>query len=70
MVPCPVCRQAVDWVTVPAASKVLGVSEGRVRQFITQGRIPGAEKTHPDGGIQPFWALPIASVLALKEARG
>jgi len=43
--------------------QLLGVSDIRVRQFIDQGRLPGAEK-HRHG-----YRIPIASVIALNEAR-
>lgn len=69
MVPCPLCEQPIDWVTAKGAGSVLGVSSLRVRQLIAEGRLPGAVKFHPGGGIQPLWKVPIASVIALKEAR-
>lgn len=69
MVPCPVCSSPVDWLTVTAAAEVLGVTDGRVRQFVLQGRFPNAVKVHPDSGMQPIWTIPIADVLALKAAR-
>jgi len=57
------CGQPVDWVTTKAAVQLLGVSDIRVRQFIDQGRLPGTEK-HAHG-----YRIPIASVIALNEAR-
>lgn len=69
MVPCPLCQSDVDWVTVKAAASVLGVSDIRVRQFIAEGRLPGAVKFTPGGGIQPLWKVPISSVIALDNAR-
>lgn len=69
MVACPVCGHDVDWVTVTQAAQLLDVSPARVRQFIARGRLPGAVKYRPGGGISPLWKLPIASVVALKQAR-
>lgn len=69
MVPCPLCKSPVDWVTLKAASQLLGVSEVRVRQFIAAGRLPNATKVAPGEGINSLWRVPIADVIALKEAR-
>lgn len=69
MVACPICGQDVDWITAAAASQLLGVTPARVRQFISEGRLPGSVKYRPGGGLAPLWKVPIASVIALVEAR-
>lgn len=69
MVACPICGNDVDWITASAAAQLLGVSPGRIRQFIARGRLPGAVKYRPGGGIPPLWKIPIASIVALKQAR-
>ncbi len=70
MVPCPLCQSPVDWVTVKAAAQLLGVSTIRIKQFIAAGRLPNATKAAPTDGVHSMWRIPIADVLALKEARG
>ena len=69
MVACPVCGHDVDWVTVSAAAQLLEVTPARVRQFIEKGRLPGAVKYRPAGGIAPLWKIPIPSVIGLVNAR-
>lgn len=69
MVACPICGQGVDWLTAPAAARLLDVSPQRVRQFIDDGRLPGAVKYRPGGGLSPLWKIPVTSVIALIEAR-
>lgn len=69
MVPCPLCSSPIDWVTVNAAKQLLGVSDIRVRQFIADGRLPNATKAAPSDGVSSMWRIPIADVIALKEAR-
>lgn len=69
MVACPICGNDVDWITASAAADLLGVTPGRVRQFIAQGRLPGAVKYHPPAGIPTLWKIPIQSVIGLLEAR-
>lgn len=69
MVACPVCGHDVDWVTVSAAAQLLKVTPARVRQFILKGRLPGAVKYRPGGGIAPLWKIPITSVVALHQIR-
>lgn len=67
--PCPLCGHDVDWLTASAVAQLLGVTPGRIRQYIAAGAFPNAVKYRPAGGIAPLWRLPIADVLALKEAR-
>lgn len=69
MVPCPLCQQPVDWITVDNAAKILGVTDIRVRQMNKQGAFPNARKIAPGSPIAPLWLLPIGDVIALKEAR-
>lgn len=69
MVNCPICGGSVDWVTAAAAATLLGVTPARVRQYIAQGRLPGAVKYRPGGGIAPLWKIPVTSVAALIKAR-
>jgi hypothetical protein len=69
MVPCPLCSQLVDWMTVEHAASVLDVSEQRVRQLIKEGAFPNARKHAPGSPVSPLWLLPIGDVIARKEAR-
>ena len=69
MVACPICGGDVDWLTASAAADLLGVTPARIRQFIAKGRLPGAVKFRPGGGIAPLWKIPVQSVIALLEAR-
>lgn len=69
MVPCPLCGNDVEWVTVTQASQLLGVDEQVVRKRVRNGEFPGAWKDRPGNGIAALWKLPIKSVIAHKEAR-
>lgn len=69
MAACPVCGHDVDWVTANTAAQLLGVTPGRIRQFILAGRLPGAVKYQPPGGINAFWKIPAASVINLVNLR-
>ena len=69
MVGCPVCGQEVNWVTVSQAADVLGVSDGRILQFIKQGRLPNSQKHRPKYGMQTLWKIPIPSLMALHQMR-
>lgn len=70
MVPCPLCGSDIDWITSGMAARLLNVSPGRIRQYISEGAFPNAVKFKPMAGIPELWKLPIKDVLALKEARG
>ena len=69
MVTCPVCGNDVDWVTREQAAQLLGVSVGRVSQFIKSGRLPGSVKFQPHSNMHAFWKVPIDSLLALINSR-
>ncbi len=69
MVPCPLCGNDVDWVTVNAVAQLLGIGEARVRQMLAAGDFPGAMLHKPGAGIARLWKVPVQSVIALKEAR-
>lgn len=69
MVTCPVCNNEVNWVTREQAAQLLGVSVGRVSQFIKAGRLPGSVKFQPHSNMHAFWKVPIDSLTALINSR-
>lgn len=69
MVTCPVCGNDVDWVTREQAAQLLGVSVGRVSQFIKANRLPGSVKYQPHSNMHAFWKVPIDSLMALINSR-
>lgn len=66
---CPMCESPVDWVTVTHAANFLGCGEANVRRLIREGRLPGTELHHPPLRQNPFYRIPLKSVIARKEMR-
>lgn len=69
MAACPVCTHEVGWVTAGTAAAILKVTPARIRQLIDKGRLPGAVKFRPAGGLAAFWKIPEGSVIALHRIR-
>jgi hypothetical protein len=66
---CSRCGAETDWVSSVQTARILKVSEARVRQLITEGRLQGAVKYMPPDGTPWFWKIPLESVAALLETR-
>ena len=69
MTACIACGQEVDWVTAVMAADLLDLTPARIRQLIRDGRLAGAVKYHPPGGINPFYKIPAASVINFMRLR-
>jgi len=67
---CDRCGQPIDWITASRAASVLGVTEGRVRKLLADGRLPGATKSPDSAGGKPgSWQVPLTSLAALIDSR-
>lgn len=51
-----------QWISVRESAELLGISPGRIRQLLLQGRLEGAQKL-----TERSWAIPRATVLAFKK---
>lgn len=67
MVKCEFCGSETEWLTPKQVAQLFGLSKQRIRQFLEQGRFPGAEKVPIKG--QEVWRIPSSAVLVVLQGR-
>jgi hypothetical protein len=68
---CPACGQPTDQVNASTAARILGVTEGYVRQLLAKGRLPNSTKSEGKQG-RGVWQVPLSSLegyMAARDAR-